>query len=152
MSHRTTVRGPMGVISKIRFAGLALLTLTGLYVGVWATFAPRSFYDSFPGFHRIWVGVDGPFNEHLIRDVGALYLALALAGLLVLVWRTYRESALVAAAWATFSIPHFWYHLHHLDVYDTFDRIANVVALGGTVLIALALLIPPRRSHTKEIA
>lgn len=140
----------MGVISKMRIAGLAFLTLTGLYVGVWATFLPRSFYDSFPGFHRIWVGVDGPFNEHLVRDVGSLYLALAAAGVLVLVWRTYRESVLVAAAWVTFSIPHFWYHLNHLDMYDTFDQVANVIALGGTVLIALALLIPPRRQNQKS--
>ncbi len=134
----------MAVISKTRIIGLAFLTLTAWYVGVWATFLPQSFYDSFPGFHRIWVGVDGPFNEHLIRDVGSLYLALAVAGVLVLIWRTYRESALVAAAWVTFSIPHFWYHVNHLHVYDTVDKVANVIALGGTVLIALALLIPPR--------
>lgn len=44
LSRQTTVRGPMGVISKTRIAGLAFLTLTGLYVGVWATFFPRSFY------------------------------------------------------------------------------------------------------------
>ncbi|TQL66382.1 hypothetical protein FB381_0236 [Nocardioides albertanoniae] len=138
------------MISKIRIAGLAILTLTGLYVGGWATFAPRSFYDAFPGFHRIWVGVDGPFNEHLVRDVGGLYLALGVAGVLVLVWRTYPVSAVVAAAWATFSIPHFWYHVNHLHVYGTFDKVANVVALGGTLLIALALLIPPR--HHRDTA
>lgn len=150
MSHQAALRGPMTVISTIRIIGLAVLTLTGLYVGAWATFFPRSFYDSFPGFHRIWVGVDGPFNEHLIRDVGGLYLALAVAGVLVLIWRTYRESALVAAAWVTFSIPHFWYHVNHLDLYDTVDQVANVTALGGTVLIALALLIPPSRQDQTD--
>lgn len=134
----------MTVISTIRILGLAILTLTGLYVGTWATFFPQSFYDSFPGFHRIWVGVDGPYNEHLIRDVGGLYLALGVAGVLVLIWRTFRESALVAAAWVTFATPHFWYHVNHLHVYDTVDKIGNVMALGGTLLIALALLVPPR--------
>lgn len=62
--------------------------MTGLSVGVWATLFPRSFYDSFPGFHRIWVGVDGPYNEHLARDVGSLYLALTVTGV------PYRDSAI----------------------------------------------------------
>lgn len=148
MSQPATVPGPRIVISIIRIVGIAFLTLTGLYVGAWANFFPQSFYDSFPGFHRIWVGVDGPFNEHLIRDTGGLYLALGVAGVLVIIWRTYRESAIVAAAWVTFSIPHFWYHMNHLDVYDTFDQIGNVITLSGTLLIALALLIPPRTRTT----
>lgn len=32
---------------------------------------PRSFYDDFPGGGIAWVSVDGPYNEHLIRDIGA---------------------------------------------------------------------------------
>ena len=35
------------------------------------------FYDDFPGLGRSWVAADGPYNEHLVRDVGALNLALA---------------------------------------------------------------------------
>ena len=52
-----------------------VLTASALYVGWWASLAPRSFYDSFPGLNRMWVGGDGPYNEHLVRDIGGLGLS-----------------------------------------------------------------------------
>ena len=54
---------------------LWLLALTGLTLGIYAEFFPRAFYDDFP-FGRSWVMHDGPFNEHLVRDFGAMNLAL----------------------------------------------------------------------------
>ena len=33
--------------------------------------------DTFPGGGRHWLPMLGAYNEHLARDVGALYLALA---------------------------------------------------------------------------
>ena len=56
---------------------LIVLGAVALELGVWATFAPRSFYDDFPGLGRAWVAADGPYNEHLVRDFGGLNLALA---------------------------------------------------------------------------
>jgi hypothetical protein len=50
----------------------AVLALIGGYVGLWAAAWPRRFYDSFPGLGRHWVLALGPYNEHLIRDVGGL--------------------------------------------------------------------------------
>jgi hypothetical protein len=92
------------------------------------------------------VGVDGPFNEHLVRDVGALYLA----GVLALMWREWRVTLLVAAAWVTFSVPHLGYHLNHLDVLDTVDVVGNVIALGGTLALAVLLLVSV--ASRKEVA
>jgi hypothetical protein len=66
-------------------------------LGSWALLAPRSFYDDFPGLGRSWIAVDGPFNEHLIRDVGALNLAL-LVLVVAAAWRPTRELLAVAAA------------------------------------------------------
>ena len=60
----------------IRRVILWVTAALGLYVGAWAAGIPQSFYDSFPGLGFIWISVDGPYNEHLIRDVGSLYLAL----------------------------------------------------------------------------
>ena len=54
---------------------LWILAFSAFGVGVQAAFFPRSFYDDFP-FGRGWVAMDGRYNEHLIRDVGALNLAL----------------------------------------------------------------------------
>ena len=66
-----------GVNTTLRRVILWILNALGAFVGVWALAAPQAFYEAFPGIgFGAWVGVDGPFNEHLIRDVGALYLAL----------------------------------------------------------------------------
>jgi hypothetical protein len=131
--------------TRTETASLAVLTASAVYVGGWATPLPRSFYDSFPGFNRAWVAGDGPFNEHLVRDVGALYLALAVAGVLALTWRERRATLLVGAAWVAFSVPHLGYHLHHLDRLDTVDVVGNVVALGGTLVLAALLLVSVAR-------
>jgi hypothetical protein len=125
---------------------LAVLSLSAAYVGAWALAAPRSFYDSFPGFGRHWVVAGGPYNEHLVRDVGGLYLAL----LAVSVWAALRPSwdpaRAAGLAWSVFSLPHLAYHAGHLDQFGTGDRIANVLALGGTLVLGLALLVAPRRA------
>ena len=55
---------------------LIAMALFGLIPGAWAAIAPESFYWDFPKIRSAWVSSDGPFNEHLIRDVGAFFLAL----------------------------------------------------------------------------
>ena len=117
------------------------LTASALYVGSWAAVGPRSFYDAFPGLHRVWVGVDGPFNEHLVRDVGGLYLALAVAGLVALLRQETVATLMLGGAWTVFGTVHLTYHLHHLGAYGAIDVVGNVVALGGTLLLALDLLV-----------
>ena len=54
---------------------LALLALSAAFVGFWALLAPSSFYRSFPGLRLTWVAEAGAYDEHLVRDIGALYLA-----------------------------------------------------------------------------
>jgi hypothetical protein len=126
-----------------RIAALVALTLSATYVGVWAAFFPHSFYRDFPGFGRVWVAVDGPYNEHLVRDVGGLYLAMAVLGLGALVWRDARLQVLAGACWTVFSLSHFAYHLGHLGSLAQFDKAANVVTLGLTLGAALYLAVPP---------
>ena len=60
----------------------AVLSVTPPFVGAWAPAAPSSFYADFPFPGRHWVRLLGPYNEHLVRDVGGLYLAL----LVITVW------------------------------------------------------------------
>jgi hypothetical protein len=99
------------VISRTRVTGLALLTASAIFVGGWASADPRSFYASFPGFGHHWTSLNGPYNEHLIRDVGGLYLALAVLGVLALLWRDRRSSQMTGAAWTIFSVLHLGFHL-----------------------------------------
>lgn len=131
--------------NRIALAAAALLTASALYVGGWAGLFPRSFYDDFPGLNRYWVSVDGPYNEHLVRDVGGLYLALALAGILTLLWRDRRSMLMLGAAWAIFSALHLGYHLDHLDALDsTADKVGEVAALSVSLVLALMLVVLPR--------
>ncbi|RYI99988.1 MAG: hypothetical protein EON52_24640 [Actinomycetales bacterium] len=123
---------------------LAITTLIGLYVGLWAATAPRSFYDSFPGLGHLWVAVDGPFNEHLVRDVGTLYVALAAASIVAAASHRVDAGRVVGLAWLVFSIPHLTYHLAHLEGFDVVDVVGQVVSLGLTVVLAVPLLAPAR--------
>ncbi len=125
----------MNVDTRLR-VGLWFLVASGVMVGAWAQFLPQAFYDSFPGLGRSWVSVDGPFNEHLVRDVGGLYLALSAVTLIAIFAQT-RETVLAAAlGWLVSQIPHFAYHMMHLHVYtSTLDKIGNVITLGLLVLV-----------------
>ena len=127
---------------------LALSALASLQIGVWAAAFPRSFYDDFPGGGRSWVSADGPYNEHLVRDFGDLNLALAVvlgAAAWTLVPVLVRTAA---AAYAVYGLPHLVYHLRHLDVYDTGDKVANVVSLVLALVLAVlgAALLESRRT------
>ncbi len=113
---------------------LGYLAVLALQIGIWAQFAPRSFYDGFPGLGRSWVSVDGPYNEHLVRDVGGLYLAL---GVLVVAAMVTLSRALVATACLAVlasGVPHAVYHVAHRDGLATGDL---AVSLTGLVLAAL---------------
>ncbi|MBY5162161.1 hypothetical protein KR546_06625 [Nitriliruptoria bacterium AS10] len=115
--------------------GVVAATLVG--VGGWALLAPASFYADFP-FGRSWVALDGPFNEHLVRDVGALQLALGVvAGLAVTrPWLT----GVAALATLVFAVPHLAYHATHLAPFGVGDAVAQLVALTVQVLVPLRLL------------
>ena len=121
---------------------LAVWAVASVQLGIWATFAPRSFFDDYPGFGRHWVRVDGPYNEHLVRDFGALNLALAIVTIAALVTLSRPMVIAVAVAWLAWSVPHLVYHLRHLDVFSsTDDKVLNVVALSALPVLAVVVLV-----------
>lgn len=126
-------------------AAAALLALSAADVGLWASIAPRSFFTSFPGGGHHWVSVIGPYDEHLVRDVGGLYLSL----LAVSVWAVVRPRSeitrLTGVAWLVFSLPHLAFHAAHLGSFGLADQAGNMVALGGAVVLAMVLLLPGAR-------
>jgi hypothetical protein len=135
----------------VQRAILVYLTLSGLLVGVWATLFPQSFYDDFPGLGRIWVAVDGPYNEHLVRDVGQLSLAMALVSGVAAFTMVPVLVRVAAAAWLVNAVLHFVYHLRHLDAYDTFDKVGNVVSLGLLVALPTVVLVLSYRRRPAEV-
>jgi hypothetical protein len=134
-SANTSTKG--GVIMR---AILAILGVVSAELGIWATVAPQSFYDDFPGGGRHWISLNGPYNEHFIRDFGALNLALALI-LLVAAWKFTPTLVRTAAGAAVlFGLPHFVYHARHVSVFSGSDKVVNMVALGLSVVGPLAVL------------
>lgn len=113
---------------------LAYLALVSLDIGVWAQLAPRSFYDHFPGLGRAWVSVNGPYNEHLVRDVGGLNLGLA--AVLIVAFITLSRPTIVAASVASllYGIPHLVYHIANTDGLANSDI---AISLGGLALFAV---------------
>jgi Domain of unknown function (DUF4345) len=121
-----------------------ILAATALSVGAWAALAPHSFFTSFPLPGHHWVAPLQPYNEHLTRDVGDLYLAL----FAITTWAAVRPRPetfrLTGTAWLVFGIPHLAFHAAHLDLFSTTDAAANTIALTATLLLAAPLLLPPR--------
>lgn len=123
---------PMTHDSWFRIA-LGYMTVFSLLIGVWALLAPQSFYDSFPGLGRAWISVDGPYNEHLIRDVGALNLALVVLFVAAAVTLSRSLVMTAAAASLAWGVPHALYHLFNTDQLGGLDIAAS---LGGLLLFA----------------
>jgi hypothetical protein len=118
---------------------LGALGVVQIVNGMYALFAPSSFFGDFP-VGRGWVAALPAYNEHLTRDVGELFLA---TGVVLLVAAYYLERRLVLTAICSYllwSVPHAIYHAFHLDVYGTADKVGNVVTLGLTVILPVWLL------------
>ena len=112
---------------------LGYLALVSIVLGVWAQFAPRSFYDDFPGLGRHWVRGDGPFNEHLVRDVGGLNIGLAIILVVAMITLSRPMIVVACAASLAYAIPHVVYHIFNTDGLATGDA---VVSIGGLALFA----------------
>ncbi len=109
-------------------------------IGLWALLAPRGFYDDFgPGGG--WVSALGAYDEHLVRDVGGLFIGLGVL-MIVAAVRGRRSLTLTAVAvWLIFAVPHAIYHVLNLGPYTTADAIANAATLGWTVLAPIIVLL-----------
>lgn len=129
MSARTWVR-----------SGLVFLALTQLVPFGWAMVAPRSFYDAFPLGAPGWVTLFPPYNEHLLRDVGGLGVALGvvLAGAAVTLRR--EQVRVAALAFLVFVVPHGVFHTLHLHGMATADAVAQTAAFAVQVLVAVAVI------------
>ncbi|MGV9214117.1 hypothetical protein ACTFTM_19855 [Micromonospora sp. RB23] len=124
--------------------GSAVLAAQLLALGAPASVAPRWFFDWFP-FGAGWVAAGGPYNEHLLSDLGYAYLALAV----VLGWaaaRPARELCLAAAAASIVAnTPHLLFHLAHAEALPTVDSVAENALLALTVVVGLAVFLAAYR-------
>lgn len=139
-------------ITRYRRAIVAVLGVLGLVQllnGLYALLAPRSFYDDFP-IGRGWVEALPAYNEHLVRDVGGLFIATAVVLLAAARILERRLVIIACVSFLAFSVPHTIYHYANLDVYDTGDVIANAIALAATVILPLWVLFVVLTGRTSE--
>jgi hypothetical protein len=134
--------------NRLMRVGLAIIAVSPAWVGIWATVAPRSFYDDFPGTSS-WVAPLGPYDEHLVRDVGAFELGLLVVLLFAIVTLDRRvvQAALLAAIVS--GLPHLIYHLTATGPLSTADNVLSLIGLALPVVLALALL-PRTRSDRAQ--
>ncbi len=136
-------------MTTLRRLALVVIAVGSLVVGAWAQVFPRSFYDDFPGLGRVWIAVDGPYNEHLVRDVGGLNLGLALVAVVALITANLLLARVAGAAALLYGLPHLVYHAAHADLFDATDAVANLVGLAVAALAALLALAAPAHTRTR---
>ncbi|MET9224311.1 hypothetical protein [Lentzea sp. NPDC003310] len=122
---------------------LAFIAVTSAYVGFFAYFAPKTWYDTFPGLGLRWLPQLGPYNEHFAKDVGAAYLAFTALSVVALLYARNRAVVpLAGAALLVFNGLHCLYHLTMLHMYEPRDQVLNVVLLGLLVVVSVILVLP----------
>jgi hypothetical protein len=111
--------------------GIWFLGLVELAVGVVATLTPRVFYDDVP-----WVSLAPPYAEHLMRDYGAMNLALGVVSLVAAITMQQLIVRTALAAYLIFAIPHLLLHVTHHQHYTA------TAAIGETTTLVVAALLP----------
>lgn len=105
--------------------GLLILGLPQIVVGGWAL------VDS--GYwHGGVVTPMGPFNDHLVRDVGAALTALGVILVGATIYLRLRILKLVLIGWLVFALPHAVYHSLHIHE----PGISELVNFGGIIIFA----------------
>ena len=121
---------------------LAWFTLFGLTVGIWQSVFPASFYTEFPGMGHHWVSPDGPYNEHLLRDVGLGNLAIGAVAIVALRTGVVWVARAVGLAVVVVNLPHQLYHQTHVSVLPTLtDQVLQSVSLAAVSGAAIALAV-----------
>ena len=120
---------------------LAFLSLGEIAVGIWALFLPRSFYEDFPSSGREWVSTLGPYDEHLVRDVGEFNLAFGVLLALAAFRPDRRLERISLVAYLVYTVPHFIFHLTQTHAFSVGDNLAQLVSLGFQVALPVAILL-----------
>ncbi len=110
-----------------RFAPAAAWLVASFWVGsgLWAFFAPQSFFDQLATFP--------PYNEHLLHDIGAFSIGLGA----VIVFALTRMSAMRSALLGV-GVGSVFHVVSHIVDYDQKPDPTDIVGLSVVALLTLA--------------
>lgn len=83
---------------------------------------------------------DGPYDAHLVRDVGGLHLALAAVSAAAACMAVCTLAEFVSAAWLRYGAG-LAHHATHLELSATVDAVGQVIALSVQVVVIPACLL-----------
>lgn len=126
--------------------GFGILAAVQVAIGVWALLVPASFFEDFPMAGRSWVALLPPYNEHLVRDVGALSLAISVVLTAAAITARRAESLIALAAFAVYAVPHTVFHASHLQGFPAEDAVAQMAGFAIQLVLALILLVVTLRA------
>jgi hypothetical protein len=108
---------------------------------------PASFYWHFPGLSWAWVSLDGPYNEHLLRDIGGLNLAVAVLTLFALFTPTSTLLRTTAISSLVYQVSHTIFHTAHLKVLPSMlQQSLQVLVLSLGIIASLIILWGSRKT------
>jgi hypothetical protein len=133
-------------------AGLIVVTVVQGALGGWQLLFPRSFYDNMPLPGHPWVALLPPYNMHLIVDLGAANIAMAvlLGSAAISMQRALVKPAVLTGV--VFAAPHFIFHAMHLAAFPVVEAVAQTIALGGWLALMVSLLVLAVRRPEESIA
>jgi hypothetical protein len=93
----------------------------------------------------------GPYDEHLVRDVGAFELGLTIVAVFAIVTLERRLVQAALAAFLVSGILHLVYHLSNTGPLSTADNVLSLAGLAVGAIVPVALL-PLTRERAEEPA
>ncbi len=145
-----TGRPSADATTRVR-VGLAVIGTPNVIVGVWALFAPQSWYDDFPALGQGWVAAFGAFNEHFIQDIGDAYLGFGVLLLFAALRPSYFLVRGAVLGFLVFAVPHFLVHIFVRESLSTNGYIGTLApqafAIGVAVWLIVASARLPKESH-----
>jgi hypothetical protein len=124
---------------------LAQMALIQGYGAVFALFWPHAFFDDFPVPGANWVDALPPFNEHLVRDYGASFLALSALAALAAYHAERRLIVVTAIVWEISALPHAIFHFAHSDAPGGWEGGLSLATLALNVALPFVLLFLVRK-------
>ena len=118
---------------------LGALTAT---LGVWAGFAPESFYQDgpLPFIDTNWVSMLPPNNEHLVRDYGFMNLGMTVVFAVAAIRLTPVLVRTSAGALFVFGLPHTVFHSLHLDHMSAADATTQTITTSVLTVVLPAVV------------